>query len=249
MLTLLKNRENLRITSEEWNIAISPLQIVRGFAALHILADGKCKTKLASLISKALFGVKAGIDKSIHEELDDICTNYLKSLPLGTVRVYFEENHLLTFDDELVEYIEKYYGKEFRRAEPITVGIDEVTRKKVVQTMCFQMNPDGQTLISEMNKNIKEATHENMEYVVRRDLPPRRETRLTLVTSFNSVFHWKPTGQVVEVETFFYETCKKVTHMRSVIKAYQCNGLFRTCLTNDGIRVLELDSETDHLKM
>ncbi|VDM13637.1 unnamed protein product [Wuchereria bancrofti] len=145
----------MRITNEEWNIAISPLQIIRGFAALLILADGKCKIKLAKLISKALFGVIEPIGKIIHEELNDICINYLRSFSKGVTRIYFEENHLLKFDNELMEYIEKYYGTESQEAEMIVFETEEKMKKEVVQTLCFQMDPNGQTLVNEMNKNIK----------------------------------------------------------------------------------------------
>uniref|UniRef100_A0AAF5PSC7 Serpin domain-containing protein n=1 Tax=Wuchereria bancrofti TaxID=6293 RepID=A0AAF5PSC7_WUCBA len=148
-----------------------------------------------------------------------------------------------------MEYIEKYYGTESQEAEMIVFETEEKMKKEVVQTLCFQMDPNGQTLVNEMNKNIKEATQGTMEYVVRRDLQPKQKTRLALITSFNSTFYWKPPGKIVEAETFFYETYEKNVDTRSVMKAYRCDGLFRTCLTEDDTRVLELDSEIDGLKM
>lgn len=49
----------------------------------------------------------------MHEFLKNLCNNYLKSsLAKEAVKIYFEENYLLNFDNELVEYIEKYYGTE-----------------------------------------------------------------------------------------------------------------------------------------
>ncbi|KAL3986248.1 Serpin (serine protease inhibitor) family protein [Acanthocheilonema viteae] len=223
--------QNLRITNEEWNLAISPLQIIRGFAALYILADGKCKIQLSNLISKVLFGMIGPLGKAIHEVLNDLCTNYLKSLSKGVIEIYFEENHLLKFDNRLMEYIEKYYGAESQGMEMTVFDSEEPIKKEVVQTMCFQMNPNGQTIVNEMNKNIKEATQGAMEYVVRRDLPPKQGTRLVLITSFNSTFYWKPPDQITE------------------IKGYRCDGLFRTDITRDGVRVMELDSEIDNLRM
>ncbi|VDK76046.1 unnamed protein product [Litomosoides sigmodontis] len=198
--------QNLRITNEEWNLAISPLQIIRGLAALHALADGKCKIKLANLISKALSGRAGRFGKSIHDSLNNLCISYLKSLSKGVIEIYFEENQLLTFDNELVEFVEKYYGTE-------------------------------------------EEGHGGVEYVVRRELSPKQRTRLALVTMFNSTFYWKPPGQLTQVEIFFYETYKKLEAERSVIKAYRCSGLFRTCVTGNGTRVIELDSEIPNLKM
>ncbi|VDK86825.1 unnamed protein product, partial [Onchocerca ochengi] len=207
-----KELQNLRITYEEWNLSISPLQIICGFAALHILADGKCKKKLSNLISKALFGVIKPIERTIHEILNELCINHLKSK--GAIRIYFEENHLLKFDDELVELIEKYYGTKYQRK---SVNSEEKPTNRVVQTMCFQISPNGQALVNEMNKNIKETTRGNVEYVVRRDLPPKQQTRLTLITSFDSTFYWKPSGRIMEVKIFFYDTYEKIAHMRSVI--------------------------------
>uniref|UniRef100_A0A8R1XN45 Serpin domain-containing protein n=1 Tax=Onchocerca volvulus TaxID=6282 RepID=A0A8R1XN45_ONCVO len=239
-----KELQNLRITYEEWNLSISPLHIICGFAALHILADGKCKKKLSNLISKALFGVIKPIERTIHEILNELCINHLKSK--GAIRIYFEENHLLKFDDELVELIEKYYGTKYQRK---SVNSEEKPTNRVVQTMCFQISPNGQALVNEMNKNIKEATRGNVEYVVRRDLPPKQQTRLTLITSFDSTFYWKPSGRIMEVKIFFYDTYEKIAHMRSVIKGYQCDGFFRTCLTRNDIRIVELDSEIECFKM
>ncbi|CAG9535428.1 unnamed protein product [Cercopithifilaria johnstoni] len=241
--------QNLRITNEEWNLAISPIEIIRGLAALHALADGKCKIRLTNLISKALFGIKRSIGKTIHEDLYHLYNEYLKSLPKGIIKIFFEENHLLKFDNELMEYIEKYYGTESEETEMIMSDTEERRTKEVVQTICFQMNPNGQTLINEMNKNIKEATKRTVENVIRRDLPPKQRARLALITAVDSTFYWKPTGQVTEVEIFFYETFKKVMDTRCLIKGYRCDGLFRTCLTNDRVRIIELDSEIDSLKM
>uniref|UniRef100_A0A0R3RFE6 SERPIN domain-containing protein n=1 Tax=Elaeophora elaphi TaxID=1147741 RepID=A0A0R3RFE6_9BILA len=244
-----KFQQNLRITNEEWNLAISPLQIIRGLAVLYELADGKCKIKLGNLISKALFGEIIPFGKTIHEYLNDLCTIYLRSLPKGAIQIYFEENHLLKFDKELMEYIDKYYGAGPQESEMTERDSEERTKKEVVQTMCFQMNPNGQTLVDKMNKNIKEATEGTTEYVVRRDLSPKQGTRLAMVTSFNSTFYWRPPDRIMEVEMFFYETYEKITHTRSVIKGYRCDGSFRTCVTRDGVRVLELDSEIDNFKM
>uniref|UniRef100_A0A0R3QZQ4 SERPIN domain-containing protein n=1 Tax=Brugia timori TaxID=42155 RepID=A0A0R3QZQ4_9BILA len=201
------------------------------------------------ILADALFGVIEPLGKTIHEELNDICINYLRLFSKGVTHIYFEENHLLKFDNELMEYIEKYYGTESQEAEMIVFEPEEKMKKEVVQTLCFQMDPIGQTLVNEMNKNIKETTQGTMEHVVRRDLQPKQKARLALITSFNSMFYWKPPGQIIEVETFFYETYEKNVDTRSVIKAYRCDGLFRTCLTRDNIRVLELDSEIDGLKM
>ncbi|MCP9256872.1 hypothetical protein DINM_000104 [Dirofilaria immitis] len=189
--------QNLRITYEEWNLSISPLQIVRGLAVLYILADGKCKIKLSNLISKALFGTIEPLGKNIHEILNDLCIYYLKSN--GAIQIYFEENHLLTFDDELIEYIEKYYGTKSRGMEMTSFDLEEKSRKAVVQTMCFQANSNGQTLVNEMNKNIKEATCGSITYVIRQDLSPKQQTRLALVSSFDSTFYWRPRGQITEV--------------------------------------------------
>uniref|UniRef100_A0A183HDN3 SERPIN domain-containing protein n=1 Tax=Onchocerca flexuosa TaxID=387005 RepID=A0A183HDN3_9BILA len=240
----LKFQQNLRITYEEWNLSISPLQIICGFAALHILADGKCKEKLSDLISKALFGEIKPLGRTIHEILDELCINHLKSK--GAVRIYFEENHLLAFDDELIEMVEKYYGTKYQKK-----SLDSEGRPKngVVQTMCFQVNPNGQTLVNKMNKNIEEATRGNVKYVVRRDLPPKQQTRFTLVTSFDSTFYWKPSGRTMEVKIFFYDTYQKISHMRSAIKGYRCDGFLRTYLTRSGTRVVELDSEIECCKM
>ncbi|VDM97513.1 unnamed protein product [Thelazia callipaeda] len=244
-----KELENLRVTYEESNLAISPLQILRGFAVLHLLSDGECNLKLNDLITKALLGISIRRWHTLHDDLEDLCTTYCKSLNRGVIRVYFEENPLLTFNTELMNLINKYYGSTDQMSESLLADGDDQNKNKVVQSMCFQVNPDGKTTVDEMNDKIKEASDGITEFVIRRDLAPEWRTRVVLVSSFNSTFYWKPSGSVIEVETFFYETCEKMVQTRSVIKAFRCNGLFRTTITDDGVRVIELDSETDHLKM
>lgn len=61
-------------------------------------------------VSTALYGTIGPLGKTIHKYLNDLCINYLKSLSKGAIKIYFEENPMLTFDYELMEYIEKYYG-------------------------------------------------------------------------------------------------------------------------------------------
>lgn len=246
-----KELGKFRTTTEESNLSISPLQILRGFGVLHLLADGKCKIKLAELIAKALFGFNIPQWQTIDQELAELYTIYLKPFSKGVIQVHIEENQLLKLDNELIEQVERYYGssKQNIKCEVMTpIDWEDSKEINLMQPTCFQLDPDGRTLAKEMNKKVKKATAGILKNVIRYDIAPQWQARLTLLTAYDSTFCWKPPAAVISMKIFFYESCIQPC-TRSTIMAYRCDGLFRTCVTSSEVRVLELNSDVESLKM
>ncbi|KHN85785.1 hypothetical protein Tcan_15534 [Toxocara canis] len=240
--------EKYRHTYEQSNISICPLQILRGFGALHLLANGKTEKAISDIITQALNGYVISKRMNIQEELASLYDTFFESLGCAVIRIYFEDSRIVPYDETLLRLVdERYMEKKKQEQEPESE--EESERKRVVNAVCFAMNPEGNTTVALMENDMKKATKGNVKYAIRHDVPATWRARLALVTVFDGTFYWHPPAPVELKSANFYESYTKDPHFRSVVKSYACDGFFRTCLTNRGVRVVELNSDNPNLKM
>uniref|UniRef100_A0A915C1W2 Serpin domain-containing protein n=2 Tax=Parascaris univalens TaxID=6257 RepID=A0A915C1W2_PARUN len=239
--------EKCRHTSERSNASLCPLQILRGFGALHLLASGKTEKAISDIITKALSGFVIMKRMDIQQELADLYNLFFDPLGCAVIRIYFEDNHIFPYNEALLKMIDERYME--KKKEQKNASDEEVEKKRVVDAVCFAMNPDGKTTVALMENDLMRATRGKIKYVIRHDLAPNWYTRLVLITAFDGTFYWHPPAPVELKLANFYESFTRNPQFRSVVNAYLCDGFFRTCLTNRGVRVVELISEDPFLKM
>ncbi|VDM40408.1 unnamed protein product [Toxocara canis] len=186
--------EKYRHTYEQSNISICPLQILRGFGALHLLANGKTEKAISDIITQALNGYVISKRMNIQEELASLYDTFFESLGCA------------------------------KKQEQEPESEEESERKRVVNAVCFAMNPEGNTTVALMENDMKrliicfqKATKGNVKYAIRHDVPATWRARLALVTVFDGTFYWHPPAPVELKSANFYESYTKDPHFRSVV--------------------------------
>uniref|UniRef100_A0A0M3II00 Uncharacterized protein n=1 Tax=Ascaris lumbricoides TaxID=6252 RepID=A0A0M3II00_ASCLU len=193
--TRAHTQEKCRYTSERSNISLCPLQILRGFGALHLLASGKTEKAISDIITQG--GGYGGCAEMLGAQ---IWLSLIASMALNCLA------------DVIVWLFLARVKKEQK-----TDSDEEVEKKRVINAVCFATNPDGNTTVALMENDLMRATKGKIKYAIRHDLAPNWRTRLILITAFDGTFYWHPPAPVEVKLANFYESYTRNAQFRSVL--------------------------------
>ncbi|KAK0423864.1 hypothetical protein QR680_008375 [Steinernema hermaphroditum] len=237
--------QTYRRTYEECNICVSPLEVLRGFGAVLLMAESQTYTDILHCLRKCLYGPKAAKQSAqeIHQQLFKLNHEYVCSLTSSAVRIFFEKRSVLPFDRDIVRVMNAFY------MEPSPPGFEELkANETVLRQMNFQTSPSGYQTRLQINRAMKIATNGTVEHVVRRDLAPDWRARFVVASCMDGNFYWKVTGLSEPRKTYFYDASDHLAEKRSTVKAVKAECAVRTTVWKSR-RIMELDSYDKDVKL
>uniref|UniRef100_A0A1I7Y362 SERPIN domain-containing protein n=1 Tax=Steinernema glaseri TaxID=37863 RepID=A0A1I7Y362_9BILA len=236
-----------RKTFEETNICVSPLEVLRGFGALLLMAESHTHAELLHCLRRCLYGSKGGkmTADQIHQHLFSVGREYVFNLTSAAVRIFFEKRSVLPFDAQVTATIDAFY----KEPNVFPDAPELKAKENVLRETNFMTSPNGDAMRIRINKAMKIASNGRVEHVVRRDLAPTWRARHVLASCLDGNFHWKISGIGEPRSTYFYDAYDRSIEKRSTVVAVKAECSIRTVICKNRVRVVELDSHDENMKL
>ncbi|KAK6747022.1 hypothetical protein RB195_000330 [Necator americanus] len=218
-------------TSSTSNICVSPLQMIRAWALLSLVAVGKTK-KAADKFLRCITSNLVTKNESIHEVLYTLQRPFVDCPQC--IRLFSEHQPAVPINRDILKVAEKYYGTD--KSPPFT-------------ELSFAGDDDGMASTARINLEAEKSSGRHLNFVVREENGPNRRAQMVLVSAIDCTFYWKFDGKQGPLTRCpFYLSSSKDAEGVSYVDVWPCEGQFR--FSNNGDEpLLELESHVDGFKL
>lgn len=226
------DKNSLSTTPAACNTCVNPLEAVRAWALLSLVAVGKT-TKASQKFLHNVMGNLISSDESVHDVLRALHNLMSVKHPKQCVRLFVEHQPAVPIVTNVVQKINAYYSTNKSRPAFVQAG--------------FTGDDDGLASIARINAEVNDSTEGRVNFVVREDNGPNRRTQMVLVSASDCTFHWRFDGTRGQLKKCkFYEIKDADSH--TYIEVWPCEGKFRYSKSSDE-QLLELESHIEGFKL